>query len=61
MLINVLYANHIFIREPGFAGSLRNKYVSFKFCMGMVKVLDYYPQAVDACMAPNILSEVDVM
>lgn len=28
-----------------------------KFC----KVLDYYPQAVDACMAPNILSEVDVM
>lgn len=32
-----------------------------KFCVGMVKVLDYYPQAVDACMAPNILSEVDVM
>lgn len=27
----------------------------------MVKVLDYYLQAVNTCMAPNILSEVDVM
>lgn len=27
----------------------------------MVKVLDYYPQAVNTCMAPDILSEVDVM
>lgn len=27
----------------------------------MVKVLDCYPQAVDACMAPNLLPEVDVM
>lgn len=26
----------------------------------VVKGLDYYPQAVDACMASNILSEVDV-
>lgn len=27
----------------------------------MVKVLDYYPQAVDVFMAPNKLPEVDVM
>lgn len=68
MLINVLYANHIFLRDPAKPRELLKVLlgppeinVSFKFCMGMVKVLDYYPQAVDACMAPNILSEVDVM
>lgn len=27
----------------------------------MVKVLDSYPQAIDAHMAPNIPSEVDVI
>lgn len=32
-----------------------------QFCVHTGKVLDYYPQAVDACMAPNLLSEVDVM
>lgn len=32
-----------------------------QFCVYTVKVLDYYPQAVDACMAPNLLLEVDVM
>lgn len=35
-------------------------YVSFH-CVCMVKVLDCYPQAVEACMAPNLLPEVDVM
>lgn len=29
--------------------------------MCVVKVLDHYPQAVDVCMAPNKLPEVDVM
>lgn len=32
-----------------------------QLCVCMVKVLDYYPQAVNTCMAPDILSEVDVM
>lgn len=31
-----------------------------QFCVCMVKVLDYYPQAVDACTAPIMLSGVDV-
>lgn len=38
-------------------GPLEIRVIQFCVC---VRLLDYYPQAADACMAPNVLSEVDV-
>lgn len=35
--------------------------IVIQFCVCVVKVLHYYPQAADACTATNVLSEVDVM
>lgn len=39
-------------------GPLEIRVIQFCVC---VRLLDYYPQAAGACMATNVLSEVDVM
>lgn len=47
-----------FFQYPrGIVESLENMSLSSVY---MVKVLDYYPLTADFCMAPNLLSEVDL-